>query len=78
MKNVRKDGSDAQGVIDFIERVNELSGDQLIKECEQLCSYSSALLMQINGAVQEIINDINKEMTCFLVEVSHRGRAQLL
>jgi len=78
MKNVRKDGSDAQRVIDFIERANKLSGDQRIKECEQFCSFNSALLMQINGAVQGIINDINKEMTCFLVEVSHRGRAQLL
>jgi len=78
MKNFRKDGRYDEGVIDFIQRVKGLPEDKRIKECEQFCSFNSSILMQINAAVQGIKNDINLEMTCFLVEVSHQGRSQLL
>jgi len=59
MKNFRKDGRDAEGVIDFIQRVKGLPEDKMIQECEQFCSFNSSILMQINAAVQGIKSKIN-------------------
>jgi len=70
MKNMR---NEERGVQDFFMEMQNIPEEEQLVKCEKFKEFSSELMKAIMKNIDQMILDIEAEVSCFKVEMTHEG-----